>query len=313
MLISLDMSNRMIVSEIILKDDDFKEFQKIILTHDRGFFEILRSKTSSSDWEYLEFHKDEKRFDSSPKIRTNLSYLEKAERFIDDGEYEIAGNLLRKEAEQFCIDFLPMKYHYSNEHILHNLDGLITQCKKFATESALEQALFEKLDNHRKFVLNSSSHHSYDVPKFESEVRACYETLVKLRQIKFAPIFYRGHKIEFEMRTGVSIPPQKSGRYKFEIIIQDDFRLIKEGRADSIISKGMINFLIYKDDQLLLGKCKEDTSRNCKRDEYRHDRVSIQKFYENQYEKSDKKTHPCFWEGITISGTQKKLISLKEF
>src|SRR5205085_5229300 len=51
LLVSLDMSNRMKVVEILLSDT-FANYQKIILTHELGFFEEIRRRIgfSSPDW-----------------------------------------------------------------------------------------------------------------------------------------------------------------------------------------------------------------------------------------------------------------------
>ena len=50
-----------------------------------------------------------------PYISESLSYLEKADKYLNKNEYEVAGNLLRKETENFCKDFLPKKYHFKED------------------------------------------------------------------------------------------------------------------------------------------------------------------------------------------------------
>jgi len=106
MLISLDMSNRIIVSEIILNDEDLEDFQKIILTHDRAFFNILRSATDSSEWNYIEFHKEEKMLSSKPIIKNHLGDFEKAKCFFESQEFDACANYLRKEAEVILKNYL---------------------------------------------------------------------------------------------------------------------------------------------------------------------------------------------------------------
>jgi ABC-type dipeptide/oligopeptide/nickel transport system ATPase subunit len=117
MLISLDMSNRMIVSKIILEDKDLQEFQKIILTHDKGFFDILKSQTNTSDWEYLEFSKDEKLIDSKPVVKTNKTELEKAKEFFEANEFDACANYLRKEVEKILK-------HYLNKELKNEFETL---------------------------------------------------------------------------------------------------------------------------------------------------------------------------------------------
>ena len=111
MLISLDMSNRMPIVKMILNQDNdpdlhfFDEFQKIILTHDRGFYEILKQHTSPQQWEYYNFHAKEGAI-GSPTIKIDRSSLEKAQAFLADGEYDACGNELRKETEALLGKYL---------------------------------------------------------------------------------------------------------------------------------------------------------------------------------------------------------------
>ncbi|MFK7949065.1 MAG: AAA family ATPase [Saprospiraceae bacterium] len=60
LLLSLDMSNRDIVLDIIFKE--FDDFQIIMLTHDKFFFEMAKHKSkliSNQDWQYLEMYAQE--------------------------------------------------------------------------------------------------------------------------------------------------------------------------------------------------------------------------------------------------------------
>lgn len=170
MLISLDMSNRMKVVDFLLNvvSDKYKIY---LFTHDKAFFEYFKhkSKKVTSKWLYKEIYFDEQK---QPHLKKSETYLGNAEYFINQHEYEIAGNFLRKEAEAFCKDFLPKKLQYSPEYSLLDLNGLICNSKKFAEESHMaDTVLFDALDDHRKFVLNPASHDSYDVAKYEYEIK----------------------------------------------------------------------------------------------------------------------------------------------
>lgn len=112
MLISLDFSNRMDIVRIILNTDNdpnleniFGGFQKIILTHDLGFYELIKRHTSPHDWEYLKFHSSEN-INESPNVKRDRDRLEKAEIFLLDGEYDACGNELRKETEALLDKYL---------------------------------------------------------------------------------------------------------------------------------------------------------------------------------------------------------------
>jgi len=142
MLISLDMSNRMIISKIILEDTDLADFQKIILTHDRGFFNILKSKTDATEWEYLEFCKDEKKIDSKPNVKINKTELEKAKEFLEHSEFDVCANYLRKEAEKILKQYLNKELNGEFEA----LSNLINQAKNQVESERLTRfnKLFQK-------------------------------------------------------------------------------------------------------------------------------------------------------------------------
>ena len=111
MLISLDLSNRMDVVRIILNKEEkvdlkfFDGFQKFILTHDKGFFNLIRRHTNEEDWVYYDFSKDESD-NSAPKIKENITPLQAAIKNFEEDEFETCGNNLRREAEAILTQFL---------------------------------------------------------------------------------------------------------------------------------------------------------------------------------------------------------------
>ncbi len=111
MLISLDMSNRMDVVRIILNKEGkesleyFDEFQKIILTHDKAFFNLIKRNTDDEDWVYYKFTKDHDK-NEAPRIKEDESHLQKAINFFEEDEFDNCGNELRREAEKVLTQFL---------------------------------------------------------------------------------------------------------------------------------------------------------------------------------------------------------------
>ena len=216
-----------------------------------------------------------------PYLKNSETYLGNAEHYIKQHEYEIAGNFLRKEAEAFCKEFLPKKLHYTSEYSLLDLNGLICNCKKFAEESGMvDSTLFDELDDHRKFVLNPASHDSYDVVKYEHEVKKCFNTLTELRRILFRTIFNKGQKLKFTLKT----PAPDTDEYVFEITIFDDFRLINQSGKSPVISKGLINYMVYKNGVAEKGIQSANTT--------------LKHFYDVNYQKSDKTQNADYLETI---------------
>lgn len=267
MLISLDMSNRMKVIRYLL-DDMADKYKIYLFTHDKLFFEYLKhkSKKSSSRWLYGELYMQDSK---EPYIRISRTYIEEADHYIKQHKYEIAGNFLRKEAEYFCKRFLPLKWQYTKEYCLLDLNGLINNSKKFAEESGIsDTTLFDELDNHRKFILNPASHDSYDIGKYEYEIKQCYNTLLSLSQISIRRLLSKGQKVKIELSTVEPVT------FKFNITLCEDVYLIQIAGKPSYVSKGMINFTVDKN----------GTSSS----EIKTDNTTLKKFYEKNYEKSDK-------------------------
>jgi hypothetical protein len=98
LLISLDMSNRMQVIKIILSDEDFADYQKIIMTHDRGFYNEIRRNIGSDhgQWEFKRLHCPN---GGAPQHMTDKDDLQLAVQYLTQNRLEEAAVALRKAAE----------------------------------------------------------------------------------------------------------------------------------------------------------------------------------------------------------------------
>lgn len=267
MLISLDMSNRTKVVDYLL-NEVIGKYKIYLFTHDKYFFEYFkhRSKKSSVSWVYKEICM----IDNTPYERDSRTYLGNAEYYIRKHEYEIAGNFLRKEAEAFCKMFLPKKWQYTEDYVILDLNGLIQNSIRYATESEIADiSLFERLDDYRKFVLNPSSHDSYEVVKFREDVEKCLVTLIELNKINNRPIFTKGQRLKFTLKEAIA----PHDIYEFEIKIVGDIRLISQNGHDAVITKGDVHYTVSKNG----AKGKEQFT--C---------TTLKKFYEKNYNKSDR-------------------------
>lgn len=147
MLISLDLSNRMEVIKIILNHNNkpslkfFDSFQKVILTHDKGFYNILKNYTNSSEWEYYKLTKDENS-NEAPKLNTDKTHIEKATRLLADGEFDAVGNELRKEVELTIKKYLNQGLNRENEEFQELSKMLKSAYEKYTTN---ERRAFEKV------------------------------------------------------------------------------------------------------------------------------------------------------------------------
>ena len=277
MLISLDMSNRAKVVDFLLKISD--KYKIYLFTHDKMFFEYFKHKTKKNQdaWVYKEIYMD---YDKTPYIRNSEDYLGQAEHYIKQHEYEIAGNFLRKAAELLCKNFLPNKWQLSPDYSRLDLNGLIHNSKRYAEESGMTDiSVFEELDSFRKFILNPASHDSYDVVKYRYEVELCLQTLMVFKDIDSVPFLNRGDKLCFELKCKAP----SIDIYKFELILCDNFRIIKQPGKTPLLSKGMINYRVIKNGEV--GTMQSDNT-------------TIKSFYDKCYEKSDKSKDANFFNSV---------------
>lgn len=97
LLVSLDMSNRMRVVDILLSET-FTNYQKIILTHELGFFREFRRRIGNNhaNWRFVGLQGNAAQ---NIKVKSEKSDLEKAEDYLNGHDIEEAAMFLRKAAE----------------------------------------------------------------------------------------------------------------------------------------------------------------------------------------------------------------------
>jgi len=116
LLVSLDMSNRMKVVDILLSET-FANYQKVILTHDLGFFREFRRKLGASHPEWSFLHLDGT---AATKIeaKREKTDIQKAEEYLHGHNLEEAALRLRKASETTIQRFL-------------DRDGIVEPTKEF--------------------------------------------------------------------------------------------------------------------------------------------------------------------------------------
>ena len=113
LLLSLNMSNRHKVLNLLLDEELFDNFQFFIFTHDRAFFE--RSKQifdyrQRGLWKYFEMYidSDDEKGIELPHIKKSNSNLERAQEHFKNKDYPASANYLRKEVENLLDKFLKL-------------------------------------------------------------------------------------------------------------------------------------------------------------------------------------------------------------
>ncbi len=169
LLVSLDMSNRDKVLDILLNDETLKEYQKIILTHDKAFFEMAKQKfnyVEKNKWKYFEMYLDSEGEYEKPLILPHRDYFEKAEYYLKKHDYSACANYLRKEAERL-LKALVCHHRDLSCSETKNLQTLIDKAKTSGSLSEKENIVervrnLVNFDEFDKFI-------EFDLSQLESQ------------------------------------------------------------------------------------------------------------------------------------------------
>ncbi|MEP2771974.1 MAG: ATP-binding protein [Fulvivirga sp.] len=191
LLVSLDMSNRDIVLELIL--NSFKQYQIFIMTHDRSFFNLCKKRIEhekcQKDWVVREMYQDEKGGIPVPFIPKNTDYLDKAEKYIREFDYPASANYLRKESERLLKKLLPKNKTLTTTEDEGTkplpLDTLMDNFQKHYTDFGGDFTQFKKLKEYKDLILNPLSHDNIDTPIYKQELIALKEIMIKLRELEY--------------------------------------------------------------------------------------------------------------------------------
>jgi ABC-type Mn2+/Zn2+ transport system ATPase subunit len=154
LLVSLDMSNRMKVVEILLSDT-FSNYQKIILTHELGFFREFRRKLGASHpaWCFL-------RLEGTPKAnivcKTQKTDIQKAEEYLHGHNLDEAALCLRKACEDTAKRFIDHDEVIATKNFVGLADSLRAARNKILGELPVkfyEKVLRNTPDAHRSLLV----------------------------------------------------------------------------------------------------------------------------------------------------------------
>lgn len=188
-LVSLDMSMRIPVVDIILKFINRNNFQTFLMTHDRAFYNIIRNRLNleneiSTSWKYIElYHQYEKIIDR--KIPTCLiiehqTSLQRAEKYFLLGDYFASANALRRACEKKMDELLPM-----NCKLIDGLGGdelnttairkktlcqMLSEWERFIADKKELCSIVKEIQNYRDRIFNPMSHYDDNTPIFKSEL-----------------------------------------------------------------------------------------------------------------------------------------------
>lgn len=194
LLISLDMSNRLLVVRKLL--DYVDRYQLFIFTHDRTFYDLIydsiSQRNANNEWRYYEMYAVDEVVSvdkvPSPWVNVKRNYLQQARAFFTNYEYHASANSLRKECEKQLKRLYPqhwinyMKKDGSTSEL--NLNALIQKLEKFYERYDFKMLPTPNIDQYRKRILNPSSHNDNKAKIFRSELILAIDEISKFEKIQ---------------------------------------------------------------------------------------------------------------------------------
>ena len=186
LLVSLDMGNRLMVIDLLLKCAD--RWQLLLFTHDKVFYNcvstILRDRDQNGNWTFLEMFAIEPTLAGTPypkpMCHKELDYRFRALERMNACDYAAAGNYLRKFAEVQIKNMLPANMKTGKMELgplSDIMDGNF--CKVYG----INKALLPRMTIYRQRLLNPSSHDDADTPLYKQEIKAALLEIDKFQPI----------------------------------------------------------------------------------------------------------------------------------
>ena len=194
LLISLDMSNRLMVVQQLL--DYSNKYQLFIFTHDRTFYDLIYDSISqrnmSREWCYYEMYAIDEEVSTGrapePWMNDKENFLQQARSFFTRYEYHASANSLRKECEKQLLRLYPQNWTLSKNNdgtvSIINLNGLIQKLKDFYLRFGIDPVPTPNIDQYRKRILNPASHNDSKAKVFRSELIMAIDEIEEFESIK---------------------------------------------------------------------------------------------------------------------------------
>ncbi len=247
LLVSLDMSNRDVVLDIILKKS--ADFQLLILTHDRAFYNIAKLRisniTNGESWVFKEMY-NKQHYETDipvPIIIDPTSYINSAEKYLKLFDYPACANYLRKECERVLCNLLPKNLCI----IITDEDGskplplekLINNFKALCQHMSLDFKPYEKLIEHKNILLNPLSHDNIMSPIYKQELLSVFKILNELNYLK-KTIIANVDNNEF---VAIHVADSEGIDWEYRLVVQESLFAITDDKGGKYFNNPLVNFL----------------------------------------------------------------------
>ena len=196
MLISLDMGNRDKVIQAFLNTENkptlsfFDKFQKLIFTHDKGFYNLCKQRIKLSldekDWHFKEIYVDTDKIPQRPFIDNSTDYFTRAEKHLKAFDYPACANALRQGFENVVFNFLSDSDRLTLDKTTRTTTGkqfndLLTELKNIHELNKVPTAIIADLFVYKDHILNPFSHDNIDTPAYKEELEKLLALVTKVQ------------------------------------------------------------------------------------------------------------------------------------
>ncbi|MFN0201180.1 MAG: AAA family ATPase [Bacteroidia bacterium] len=202
--IGLDMSNRLPMLHLL--KDHFSDYQVLMTTYDRNWFEVAKQMVSNDQWVCMEMYIDETAGINVPiLVSPSMGYYEKAKAYFKAKDYPACLNYLRKEVERLIKERLHTDSLYSEgkPHALSHLWGLLLE-RYESLQYPIDNKIKETLSTIRLVLLNPHSHDTTSHPIYYYEVNKAFELIKTIQAIPIIQkkvLFVKGMNLVFQHPT----------------------------------------------------------------------------------------------------------------
>ena len=193
-MISLDMSNRVVLSDYIL-NTLARNYQIIILTHSKEFTQFFQHKITQleklekSNWIYKEMYtgSTEQNHEYPVIIDTGMSDLEKAKKYFEEiKDYEIAALYIRKSLEKAIQQKLPRELIEKIGNTFTSLESRWNTLKCLYSDSGnpIDIKIVKLFKDSKLLVLNPAAHfQKLSRPIYKKELESAFDLIDEINNL----------------------------------------------------------------------------------------------------------------------------------
>lgn len=240
-MISLDMSNREMLSELLLKNGGYADkYQLLFFTHDRNLFQFIDKRigqlNNKSNWKEIGIYigKDSHGIEYPVIVDEEADSYSKAQKFKDAFDYETASIYIRKTLEQILKNLLPPEILKSDPDTFVSLQSMWGKFKQIYNPIAPNiMSLFE---NSKLLILNPAAH-LLSKPIYKRELDRAFKLVEELKKIpsKYKEIILieKGAKVEYKSTS----TPQYLCSFNLDVAMcadRETKQIVKEPKCSNI-------------------------------------------------------------------------------